>query len=326
MKKTILILIITLIASVGCTKIPASEETGIKPGEYEGQQNAEELKSENVQLKTELEQTKEQLKKLEEDFLSINNNNDLATKKLTEAESIIMMFQDNKLPKFAVEKADENAIVSYLNEKSNFLSKSYKKIEMIPLVSVENKIIFYTAGYGDQNQVFSWDTAKTEPALIDGAVFNAKGNWKWLLQDKYLLLSSSDNTNKILDVSTMKVSNVFKGMAENMYYFNGTTNVLMKKDAANSESPFVVYDFASEEQKEISLDNKSRFNDFVIDESMNKINFTGKYEENGVIYSVEAAMNLDSIKQKYINLSSPSATSLTQPSTTSAAPTPAAAP
>jgi len=321
MKKTILILIITLVASVGCTKIPASEETGIKPGEYEGQQNAEELKSENEQLKTELEQTKDQLKKLEEDFSSINNNNDLATKKLTEAESIIMMFQDNKLPKFTVEKADKNAIVSYLNEKSNFLSKSYKKIEMIPLVSIENKIIFYTAGYGDQNQVFSWDTAKTEPALIDGAVFNIKGNWKWLLQDKYLLLSSSDNTNKILDISTMKVSNVFKGMDQNMYYFNGTTNVLIKRDAANSESPFVVYDFATGSQSEILLDNKSKFNDFIIDETINKIKFTGKYEENGAVYSVEAVMNLDSIKDKYIT-----APSSTQPSTTSAAPAPVAAP
>jgi len=185
---------------------------------------------------------------------------------------------------------------------------------MIPLVSDQNKILFYTAGYGDQDQVFSWDTAKTEPALIDGAVFNAKGNWKWLLQDKYLLLSSTDNTNKILDISTMKVSNVFKGMYENMYYFNGTASVLMKRDAANSESPFVVYDFSSGEQKEILLDNKSKFNNFTVDESINKVNFTGKYEESGALYSVEASMNLDSIKQKYINASS------TSTSTTPAAP------
>ncbi len=301
MRKTAFILLITLVTVVGCTKIPASEETGIKPGEYEGQMKTEELKSENDKLKSELELTKEQLKKLEEDLTELTTNNNVSTKKLTEAESIIMMFQDTKIPKFTIEKADKNNIVNYLTEKSNFLNNSYKNIVIIPLNSIENKVMFYTSGYGENhNQIFLWDTAKTEPVMIDGANFNENGNWKWLLQDKYLLLSSTDNTNKVLDMSTLKVSNAFKGINETMYFFKETTSVLMKRNAASAESPFIVYDFLTGDQKEVLLDNKSKFNNFKVDENNNEIIFTGIYEENDISYAVEASLKIDKIKQKYI--------------------------
>jgi hypothetical protein len=37
MKSSILVLVIsTLVLAAGCTRLPASEETGLGPGEYEG--------------------------------------------------------------------------------------------------------------------------------------------------------------------------------------------------------------------------------------------------------------------------------------------------
>jgi len=309
MKKIAIILLITILTAFGCTRIPASEETGVMPSEYEGVNtlSKSELTSENEKLKNELDETLKELEKLKDDYLSVAKNNDLIIKKLDEAENLLKELEDEglELPKFNLKQTDKNSIYKYIEERKSVLSSSYKNIEMIPLKENENIVMFYTVGYGENyNQLFVWEIGKTEPVIVEDAYFDKDGNYKWLLQDKYLIidLGKTDVKEKrIVDVDQKKVVSTFETNSDNMYLIPGSASILMQKPKTDTESPlFIIYDFINDGEQVLSFEFQDKDLKFTVDDTNKTIKFTGTYKnEDDVEYSVEALINIDKLKEKY---------------------------
>jgi len=309
MKKIAIILLITIFTVFGCTRIPASEETGVMPGEYEGPNtlSKSELTSENEKLKNELDDTSKELEKLKDDYLSVAKNNDLIIKKLDEAENLLKDLEDEgiELPKFNLNETDKNSIYKYIEQRKSVLKSSYKNIEMIPLKENENIIMFYTVGYGENyNQLFVWEIGKTEPVVVEDAYFGKDGSCEWLLQDKYLIigLGKTDVKEKrIVDVNQKKVISTFETNSDNMYLIPGSASILMQKPKTDKVAPlFIIYDFINDEEQVLNFEFQDKDLKFTVDDTNKTIKFTGTYEkEDDVEYSVEAIINIDKLKAKY---------------------------
>ena len=309
MKKIAIILLITILTASGCTIIPASEETGVMPGEYEGLNtlSKDELKTENEKIKTELEETLKELEKLKGDYLGIAKNNDLIIKKLNEAETLLKELEDRglELPKFNLIQTDKDSISKYINERKDSLSNNFKDIEMIALKENENIIMFYTIGYGENyNQIFIWETGKNEPVVVENASFNEDGNWKWLLQDKYLIIDSGKEPireKRIVDINEKKVVSTFEINSDNIYLIPGTASILMQKPKTDTQSPlFIIYDFINDEEKVLNFEFQDKDLKFNVDDESKIIKFIGTYKnEDDIEYSVQAMINIDKLKEKY---------------------------
>jgi len=309
MKKIAIILLMTILTASGCTRIPASEETGVMPGEYEGLNTLSigELKTENEKLKNELKEIVMELEKSKDDYLSISKNNDLIIKKLDEAESLLKALEDVglELPKFKLEQTDRNSIAKYIDDRKNVLDKNYKDIKLIPLEKNENIVIFYTVGYGETyNQIFMWEIGKNEPVIIGDASFNKDGNWRWLLQDKYIIIDSGKtpvSERKIVDIDEMKVVSIFETNSDNIYLIPGTASILMQKVKTDTESPlFIAYDFINGEEKKLNFEFQDKNLKFDVDDGNKTIKFTGTYNnEDDIEYLVQATINIDKLIEKY---------------------------
>jgi len=309
MKNIAIIILITILTAFGCTRIPASEETGVMPGDYEGVNtlSKSELTSENEKLKDELGEKLKELEKLKDDYLSVATNNDLIIKKLGEAENLLKELEDEglELPKFNLEQTDKNSIYKYIEKRKNILNSNYKNIEMIHLKENENVAMFFTVGYGENyNQLFVWEIGKTEPVIIEDACFDKNGSYKWLLQDKFLIIDLGKTAVKeirIVDVDQKKVVSTFATNSDNMYLIPGSASILIQKPKTDADSPlFVIYDFINNEEQVLSFEFQDKDLKFTVDDANKTIKFTGTYKnEDDVEYSVEAAINIDKLKAKY---------------------------
>lgn len=295
MKKTamILMLILTFVLILsGCTRLPASVETGVKPSEYTGKLSAEEMKKENESLKNELNSTKTELEKLEKDYLNLAKNNEAIISQLQEAESLLDIVGSDDIPDFKSEGTDKNSIISYLNSSISSLDDSYRRIEIIK--SADSKILFLTTGYGEKfNQVFTWNIGEEKPSLIEGASFEKSGNWQWLLQDKFIAIDSGSGDKKIIDAENSKVAGEFKAKGD-MYLFSDTKTVLIQNPENNV---FSLYDFSSSTVQELKLDSKSKYTSFHVEDG--RITFEGTYQDQGIEYNVSATMNIEEMKEAY---------------------------
>jgi hypothetical protein len=278
---------------MGCTRLPQSEETGVGPGEYEGIANTEEIKSENITLKEELDKTIEELdnkiKELEElknEYLSLAKSNENIIFKLEEAESKLTIVDSEDIPNFNMEDTDKNSIISYLKDSSNLVDDSIKGIEVI---NTDKSIVFRTIGYGrNYNQIFIWDEGENEPTLIEGAAFDKDGSYEWL--GEYLLIKNSGK-NKVLDIGNKSITGTFDE-PEKFELLEGTMTILFK----DKDNKFVLYDFINDINKQINLDN-TKYTDFNLQN--NTVVFTGAYDEEGVVYEIRASFGLDKLKETY---------------------------
>lgn len=309
MKKIVIILLITILTAFGCTRIPASEETGVKPSEYEGVNtlSKNELISENEKIKNELEVTLKELEKLKDDYLSIAKNNDLIIKKLDEAENLLKELEDegNELPEFNLEQSDKSSIYKYIDDRKNVLNNNFKNIELIPLKENENIVMFYTVGYGENyNQIFIWEIGKTEPVIVEGANFNKEGSYNWLLQNKYIIIDigkTDVREKRIVDVEQKKVVSIFETNSNNMYLIPGTASILMQKPKTDKSLPlFVIYDFINDEEQVLGFEFQDKDLKFNVDDENKTITFIGSYKNNDDIeYSIQAAINIEKLIEKY---------------------------
>ncbi len=296
MRKLNLILLLTVITALftfGCTRIPASQETGVGPAEYEGVLNAGEIKKENDSLKGELDKAKVALEKIEKDYLNLTKNNESVISKLQEAESKLDIVQSKVIPKFNVEETDKNSITTYLNESKSILSESYRDIEIIQ--SNDSRILFSTVGYGDNfHQMFMWKIGQSEPVLIEGASFAKDGSWKWLAS-KYIVIESGNAAEmKVLDVENKKIVDTFES-AQGVYLLPDTTTVLLQKTSSNG---YVLRDFMTSKEKELDLDYNNKYSSFTADEVKNEITFIGTYTtDNGTEYLVQAKVSIEKLKE-----------------------------
>jgi hypothetical protein len=295
MKKTsmILILILTFVLILsGCTKLPASIETGVKPSEYTGKLSAEELQKENEGLKHELDSTKTELEKFKKDYMNLAKNNEAIISQLQEAESLLDIVVSDDIPDFKSEGTDKNSIINYLNDSISSLDDSYRKIEIIK--STDTKILFITAGYGEKfSQVFTWTIGEEKPTLIEGASFEKSGNWLWLLQDKYIAIESGSGDKKIIDVENNKVAGEFKAKGD-IYLLPDTSTVLIQNPENNV---FSLYDFSLSTSQELKLDSKNKYTSFHVEGG--KITFEGTYQDQGIEYNVSATINIEEMKEVY---------------------------
>lgn len=296
MKKTtmILILILTFVLILsGCTRLPASEETGVKPSEYTGKLSTEEMQKENESLKTELDSAKTELEKLEKDYLNLAKNNEAIISQLQEAESLLDIVESDDIPDFKSEETDKNSITSYLNDSISSLDDSYRKIEIIQ--STDSKILFLTTGYGEKfSQIFVWNIGEDKPSLLEGASFEKSGSWKWLLQDKFIVIDSGSGDKKVIDAQNSMVAGEFKAKGE-IYLLPGTATVLIQNPDTNVYS---LYDFSSSTGQELNLDSKNKYTSFHVDGD-NAITFEGTYEEQGIEYRVSATISIEEMKEAY---------------------------
>ncbi|MBP1926426.1 cell division protein FtsB [Sedimentibacter acidaminivorans] len=309
MKKLAIILLITIFIAFGCTRLPASQETGVKPGEYKSSNilNFEETKTENDKLKRELEQTKVEIQKLKDDYISIARNNDLLVGKLDEAESLLRQLENEgaELPKFVLEETDKNSIINYIKERKSVLSKNFKDIKLVPTEENDNIILFYTVGYGENyNQIFIWEVGKSEPITIDSAFFSKDGNWEWLQQGKYILIDSGKGSiieKKILDINAMKIVSTFETNSEDIYLFPETSSLLIQKAKTGSSEPiYEIYNFITGEESKLNFEFNDKYLRFNVDSIKNTINFSGTYVDiDNIEYSVKVSMDIDIIKEKY---------------------------
>lgn len=288
MKKIILVSVLTMIFVSGCTRLPASEETGAGPGEYEGIINTGEIKKENESLKEELDKIKTELEKLENKNENLSKNNDNTLSMLEEARSKLEIVESEDIPQFNTENTDMDGIVAYLKDSSNILDYSQKSIEII---KEEERIIFRTVGYGDNySQIFIWEEGQKEPELIQGAFFDKEGSYEWL--DEYIIITNSKGESRVLDIGNKKVTGSFQDV-QKLYLIERTTTILFK----NNENKFILYDFENDIDKRIDLEN-DKYTDFNLQN--NNIVFTGDYiDEDGVAYEVKASVTLDKIKEIY---------------------------
>ncbi|MFA9421992.1 MAG: hypothetical protein ACERLG_00325 [Sedimentibacter sp.] len=291
----ILLTVSTAFFAFGCTKLPASQETGVGPAEYEGIINAGEVKKENDSLKEELDNAKTEIEKMEKDYLNLAKNNESVISKLQEAESKLDIVENKNIPEFNTEKTDKNSIAAYLNDSKNLLAENYKEIEIIQ--SNESRILFSTVGYGDNfHQIFVWEIGQNKPILIDGASFGKEGSWKWLGSKYIILKSGSSNEMKVLDVENKEIVNTFES-AQDVYLLPDTTTVLLQKSNSNV---YVFHDIITSTEKELDLDYNNKYSSFTADEGKNEITFMGTYtSDSGIEYSVQAKVNIEKMKDEY---------------------------
>ncbi len=288
---SILVLTLVLLSS-GCTRLPASVETGVRPSEYTGKLSAEEMRKENESLKDELDSAKKELEKLEKDYLNLAKNNEAIISQLQEAESRLDIVVSDDIPDFKSEGTDKNSIISYLNDSISSLDDSYRKIEIIQ--STDNKILFLTTGYGEKfSQVFTWTIGEDKPSLIEGASFEKSGKWQWLLQDKLITIDSGSGDKKIIDVQNSEVAGEFKAKGE-MYLLPDTSTVLIQNPENNV---FSLYDFGASSDQELKLDSKNKYTSFRVDDDA--ITFEGTYQDQGIEYKVLATINIEEMKEAY---------------------------
>ncbi len=300
MRKKIAILLLIFVSTFvlfGCTVLPASEETGIGPKEYAEIRNIEATTKENESLKKELNNLKTEIEKIKKDYLELAQNNEDAISKLEKAETKLDILENDGIPRFNSEKTDKNSIAAYLSNSKSVLDKSLRGIEIVDSPS-EEYLLFYTTGYGDNfNQLFIWNTGENEPVLIDRATFNKNGSLKWI-DDRYLLIDAGEGEYKITNAEDMKVTNVFYSMHEAYLIPETATFILQNPDTGI----FSLYDFIDSREQEIDLDykNKHAYSSFKEDKGNNEFIFTGTYyDEYGTTYSVQAAINIEKMKEKY---------------------------
>lgn len=295
MKKFILLItVFILVFTIGCTRLPLSEETGVGPGEYEGIVNTEEIKNENNNLKEELEKAKEELdnkadelEELKKEYISLAKSNENIIFKLEDAESKLNIVESEDVPKFNTENTDKNSIISYLKDSSKLIDDSVKGIEVI---STDANVVFRTLGYGKEySQIFIWDEGENEPLLIDGAVLDKEGSYEWIGQ--YILVKNSDGKNKVLDIKNKKITGTFDE-PQKYKLLEGTTTILLKDD----DNKFILYDFVNNSNKQINLDN-NKYTDFTLQND--KIVFSGTYVEENVEYEMRASFAMDKLFEQY---------------------------
>lgn len=277
----------------GCTVLPASEETGVGPQEYTSIKEAEKIKKENDSLYGEVNNLKDKLKSMEEDYLSVSKNNDTLISKLKEAEDKLQILENEDIPKFNLDENDKNSIVAYLNNSKSTLEKKYKNIEIIENKN-DNKVLFYTTGYGDSyNQIFAWNTGENEPILIDKATFTKDGTIEWI-NDSYLLINTGeDNEYKVLDTGKNSIISQFKSNLD-VYLIPDTLMYIIN----NETKKFAVYDFINSKETEIDLDYSNKYTSYEADE--NNIIFKGIYtDDNRTEYEIKATISMSKIKETY---------------------------
>lgn len=291
--KVLLILIFSLFL-FGCTVLPASEETGVGPKEYTSIKEAEEIKKENESLNEEINTLKDKVKSMEEDYLKASKNNDTLISKLEEAEDKLQILENEGIPKFNLEENDKNSIVDYLNNSKSTLEKGYKNIEIIE-DSNENKVLFYTTGYGDSyNQIFAWNTGENEPILIDKATFTKDGAMEKINDSYMLIYVGRDNEYKVLDKSKNSIISEFKSILD-VYLIPGTLMFIVQNSETNK---FNLYDFINSKETEIDLDYNNKYTSYEADE--NNIIFNGTYtDDNETEYEIKARISMDKIKETY---------------------------
>lgn len=300
MKKITLILSISIVSAyifAGCTMMPASLETGVGPEEYAEIKNTEAIKKENEDLKNELNNIKSEVEKMESEYLELAKNNETVLSKLEEAESKLDILENEGIPQFNSEKTDKNSIMSYLNNNKSVLEERLKGIEILDN-SDESSVLFYTTGYGDAlNQLFIWKVGESEPILIDGADFEKDGKLNWI-NNKFLEINTGKNEYKILDADSNSIVCSFISK-QDAYLIPETSSYIIQDKDTNK---FLVYDFINTKEQEIDLDNKGKFTAFEI--NSDNIIFSGSYsDEYKTQYSLEAVMNLETLKEKYNILS-----------------------
>lgn len=296
MRKLSAIVLITIASAyifAGCTMMPASQETGVGPEEYAEIKNTEAINKENEDLKRELESKKNEIVKMEKDYLELAKNNETMLSKLEEAETKLDILGDEGIPKFISEKTDKNSIVTYLNNNKVELEKRLKGIEIVDSID-EGKVLFYTTGYGEiLNQLFIWSQGDNEPILIDGADFEKDGMLSWI-ENQLLEIKAGSNEYKILNVDSKNIISRFSSKQDAYLIPETSSYILQRQD----NGAFVIYDFVSSKEQDITLDNKGKFTSFEINE--NNIIFKGTYtDDNETQYSVEATVSIDKLKEKY---------------------------
>ncbi|MGD9567652.1 MAG: hypothetical protein AB7V48_04930 [Sedimentibacter sp.] len=300
MRKITAILAATILSTFflfGCTMMPASQETGVGPEEYAEIKNAEAIKNENESLKKELGSIKIEMEKMENDYLELAKNNETVLSKLEEAETNLDILENDGIPKFKSEKNDKNSIMAYLNNNKSILEKRIKGIEIVDSPD-ENIVLFYTTGYGDNNnQLFIWAAGESEPVLIDGADFFAKGKLSWI-NNMFLEINTGNEEYKILDVKSKSIINHFNSK-QDAYLIPETSSYIIQN---HEDGTFAVYDFINSKEQEIDLDYKGKFNAFEI--SDDNIVFNGIYsDEYETQYSIKAVISLNKLKEKHNVLS-----------------------
>lgn len=298
-KKIFILLFITLFAAYGCTKVPNSVDTGMEAGQYKGE-NLKELTEEYEILRTDLEVNIKEIEKLTEENLKLKEANDEIKKELEEAKSLLNLLQNEELPKFTTDKTDKESILNYLNEIKAVLSDRSRDIEIVEQKLDEDKILFVMVGYNnDHNQFFVWEVGKSEPSLIDGAYYYNSGNYKWLLEDKYIIINkgkSDNNENLVVDLSNLKVINSFEAVYDDIYLIPDTASIIMKK--SELENKLLIYNFINNEEKEIEFDFQNNNLEFEVKNG--EIIFSGYYKDSyDVEYTVQATVSIDKFKERY---------------------------
>lgn len=297
MKKLIILLLITLFATYGCTRVPNSVETEVEPGKYNGQLDSSEIIKKNENLSAELEKNVKDLEKLKEENENLRQNNDEIIKELEETKSLLNLLQNEELPKFTSDKTDKESILNYLNEIKAVLTDRSRDIEIIEQKSNESIILFVMVGYNnDYNQLFVWEIGKSEPSIIEGAYYYKDGDYKWLLNDKYLIINSKDNQNIIVNTEDLKVINSFEAIYDDIYLIPDTSSIIIKKN--ETDYKLIIFDFVNNEEKEIVFDFQNNNLEFEVKNG--EIKFSGHYRDNyDVEYSVQAIISIDKLKEKY---------------------------
>lgn len=298
MRRKVAILMIAVTSTFvlsGCTMLPPSAETGVGPKEYEEIRNSEAAVKENEDLKKELNSLTTETEKIKNDYTELLKNNEDLASKLKEAETKLDIIEGEGIPRFSSENTDKSSIVEYLNNSRGVLENSIRGIEILES-RIDNKVIFYTTGYGDSyNQLYIWNTGKNEPEAVEGASFDKEGSIKWIYKN-YLLIDDGNDEYKIVDIGNMKVSEVFSSKT-NAYLIPDTSTFIIQKPDTGI---FALYDFISSEEQEIELNYKNKYTNFKEDKENNQFIFTGThYDEYGTAYSVQAAVDIQKLKEKY---------------------------
>lgn len=290
MKKLIILLLITLFVTYGCTRVPNSIETGVEPGDYNGQLNSSDVLKENEKLSSDLE-------KLKEENISLKQNNDEIIKELEETKSLLNLLQNEELPKFTSDKTDKESILKYLNEIKAVLTDRSRDLEIIEHNANEKMILFVMVGYkNDHNQFFFWEIGKSEPSIIDGAYYYEGGGYKWLLEDKFLIINSKNNQNFIFNIDELKVINSFEAVFSEIYLIPDTSSIIMKK--GETDYKLTIFNFINNGEKELVFDFQN--NDLEFEVKNDEIIFYSHYKDSfDVKYSVEAVISIDKFKEKY---------------------------
>ncbi len=294
------VLIVSASVLFGCTMLPASQETGIGPGEYAEIKNSGEIKKENESLKEEIGNLKSEIDKKDRDYLELAKNNEAVISKLQDVEAKLNILDNEGIPDFSSEKTDKNDIMSYLDSSRTMLDRSLRGIEILESYS-DSSILFYTTGYGDSfNQIFLWSVGSTEPELVNGAAF-AKSGYLERINDRFIMIiTGNEGERKMLDIEKKSIISSFYSK-QKPYLIADTSSFIMQKPDTGA---FILYDFVNAREQEIALDYNNKYSSFEVDEESGRVIFAGIHkDEYETEYRVEAAANLSKMKKKYNILS-----------------------